>query len=422
MIITARRFYPVTRPVIEHGALVIDGSRIVDIGDRRAILRKYPGQVVTDLGMRSAMPGLVNVHTHLELSHLQGLLGEHERFFDWITALVDARRTHGMRGAKKPATAALGQVISSGTTCVGDIAATKTALPAIIKSGIRAVSFQEVIGLDEGMAEGAFAGLMVRLEAAGRLISRTGGRLRSGISPHSTYSVSDLLYRQLADYISSNSSDICIHMSESYDELLSMCGSPSGMDSYMERYGWDRHPRNRARSPVEFARLAGVYKGLLAVHCVHVSKSDMKTLKAAGASVAHCPRSNHFLNVGRAPVEEMLAMGINVALGTDSLTSNIDLDLWEEMRFAYLVNRLNAEQVIAMGTINGAKALGFGDVAGSLEPGKDADIVAVEEIDTGWKDPHQALLLGAHRENIALTMVQGSIIHMKEGLRYETGL
>jgi 5-methylthioadenosine/S-adenosylhomocysteine deaminase len=194
------------------------------------------------------------------------------------------------------------------------------------------------------------------------------------------------------------------------------------MDRYMAYTGWDRYAPNRAGSPLEFLKKMGVHKGLLAVHAVHVTKRDMDLLANSGASVAHCPRSNHMLGVGRAPVTELMERGVNVALGTDSLTSNMDMDMWEEMRFAYLVNGLKAEQVIRMATINGARALHLDSVTGSLEPGKEADLIAVRTGSVTADNPCPQLLYGTRMGDVMLSMVQGKTIYKSEELKGGHGL
>lgn len=413
-IILARKILPVTAPYIDNGALVIDGGRIAGIGGRRAMLRRFPDAEVTDLGGLLVMPGLVNAHAHLELSHLQGKIGEHADFFGWIAALIELGKTVGDKGRNSSINMAVRQAVATGTTCIGDISATEKAVPALVRSGLRAVVYLEVIGMDPDVSVATFDRLTGRMKRLGGLPDR----ICTGISPHSPYSVSSNLYSMLRDDTSGAISRLSVHLSETFDEFQYIQGKPSGMDGYMANTGWDSHQPNRGSSPASFINDMGLLStGMLAVHAVHLSKPDMNLLAASGASVAHCPRSNHMLGVGRAPVKELIRRGVNVAIGTDSLASNMDIDMWEEMRFAYLVNGLTAEQVIRMATVNGARALRLDGVTGSLEPGKSADFIAVRTDAARDKDPSQRLLYGTHTGDVMLSVVQGKTIYISDGLK-----
>ena len=411
MIIRARKILPITSPPIDNGAVVVMGRKIIDLGKEQAIIKKYPAEKVVDLGQRLVMPGLVNAHTHLELSNLQGMLGEKDDFFDWIIGLVELRKKIRDKGRSAAVLENLQGLLASGTTCIGDVSGTDKPLPEIIRSGIRAVFFLETIGPDEKQAERAFHELVRRLKRLKKLPER----VLPGLSPHSPYSVSSRLFSNISEYTSSNKLSIAVHLSETKDETFYMSGKKSRMDAYMKHFGWDRFRKSYKGTSTRYLKEFGLLSRLLAVHAVHVDKNDIKMLKAAGASVAYCPRSNHLLGVGSAPVESFLESGINVGIGTDSLASNIDLDLWEEMRFAYLVNSIPASKIIEMGTIGGARALGLGSITGSLEPGKDADIIAIHTRASTKEDPYQALLLGTKKEDVSATIVQGKPLHSTDG-------
>ena len=410
MILLARKLLPITGPPVDNGALVIKGKVIEDMGARKDVLKRHPGERVVDLGGRLVMPGLVNPHTHLDLSNLKGLV-EGKDFFDWIFSLVEQRRRLGSRGLAGSIKGSLRELLSTGTTCIGDISSTDKALPVIVKSGIRAVSFLEVIGPGNAGADEVFARLTGRLKGLGG----KPGRITAGIAPHSPYSVSPKLIKQIAKFILSNNIRVAIHISETKDESLYLSGRPSGLDRYFRHFGWRGHKHTGEGSSLQYLKGLGIGSGLLAVHAVNLASGDIGLLKKSGASVVHCPRSNHLLRVGRARVGEMIKRGVNVALGTDSLASNIDLDLWEEMRFAYLVNDLPAKTIIEMATINGARALGLGKVTGSLEPGKEADVIAVHTPAAMLDDPYRALLLGTRKGDVSATLVQGMPLHSTDG-------
>jgi len=408
MIILSRRVLPVTKPPIDNGGVVVSGSKIAAVGSAKSLTRMYPRDKVLDLGDRLLMPGLVNLHTHVELSYLEGQLAEHEEFFGWIHDLIETRRRLNGKGMARYAKVALSEITSTGTTCIADISTTDAAIPHIIKSGLRASVFLEVIGLDPDAADSTIERLDTRFK---ELSSVVPGRIRLGVSPHAPYSVSDNLFNILKAFVSTKGLDISIHLLETADELSHFKDMPSGMDDYFKRYGWDLYPRDRSGSPLRLLKKFGLDRRALVVHAVHVTKGDILSLHKSGASVATCPRSNHYLKVGKAPVEELIAAGVNVGIGTDSLASNIDLDLWEEMRFAYLVHKLTARQVIEMATVNGARALGLEGVIGGIEPGMEADLIAVDGPAARHRDPYTALIRETRRGDIAFSMVQGKVIH-----------
>ena len=410
MIIRARKLLPITSQPIDYGAIVIQGSKIIALGKEKVILKKYPAEKVVDLENRLVMPGLINAHTHLELSQLKGKIGERREFFDWIIELVETRRRLGTKNLEHAVRSSLIELLTSGTTCVGDISSTEAALPMLAKSGLRAVAFLEVLGPEEQKSEQIFEALKKRL---GKLKDLS-NLITPGVSPHSAYSVSPLLINKISGYTSDNSLPVQIHLSETAHERLYVNGKSSDLDGYLEHFGWKGIKKEKSKSPLGFLNQSGL-NNFTAVHCVHPSGPDIKLMCKNGISCVFCPRSNYFLGVGKAPVEDMAQAGINLAIGTDSLASNIDLDLWEEMRFAYLVSRLPARKLIEMATLNGARALGLERITGSLEPGKAADLIAVNTDAAKEKDPYYPLLMETRKEDISATIVQGKPLHSTDG-------
>lgn len=411
MIILARKILPITSPDIDYGALLIKKNLIEDLGPQKTILNKYPNEHVVNLEDKLLMPGLVNLHTHLELSYLKDIVGEKPDFFDWVLELVELRKNENKNKAEESVADGLREAILTGTTCIADTSSRETSLQYLVKSGIRANVYLEVLGMDESHAAGILRALRIRLEGFKSLPDR----IKVGISPHAPYSVSARLFNILTAFCSESGLKSSIHVSETKDESLYLQGKPSAMDGYMKNFGWDALKPNRGRTPVSFLNKYNMLNNSIAVHSIHLNSRDISLLKSAEASVAHCPRSNHYLNAGTAPVGDMIDAGVNVGIGTDSLASNLDLDMWEEMRFAYLVNRLPARKIFEMATINGAKALGLKNITGSLEAGKEADIIAINTPASALKDPYQRLLLDTGKGDIALTMVQGKAIYSKDG-------
>jgi cytosine/adenosine deaminase-related metal-dependent hydrolase len=207
-----------------------------------------------------------------------------------------------------------------------------------------------------------------------------------------------------------------MHVAETKDELLLLRRRPSGLDRLYEAAGWDIDKAPRAASSVAYLERCGVLAPrFLAVHAVHIDESDITALQRSGAAIAHCPRSNRRMGVGTMPLLRVLAAGIPVGIGTDSLASVPTLSMWDEMRFVYRVqghNGLMPRDILRMATLGGAKALGMDDRVGSLITGNKADIIAVPlpNIDTG--DPHSDLL--RETKSSIMTMVNGKILHKEQ--------
>jgi len=412
IILASKSIVPVSSARLFNGAIAINGTRIAEVGTKSSLRKRYPEARVIDLGDVTLMPGLVNTHAHLELSYLSGLYNEERDFFRWIQRLIDKRRRLGFKGLKSSAVSALRQAVSTGTTSIGDVSGTGALANAIKSSGIRAVIFHEIIGMDPKGAKPAIENLFKRFDKLDKMPSR----IRLGVSPHSPYSVSDALFRLLAGKVSESTLHMCVHVSESSHEYEHMRGRPSDIKNYLDYTGWSKHKTNRSSSSVSLLEGYGLLKGMLAVHGVHLNRADINRLKRNNASVSHCPRSNHLLNVGKAPIRNLMDAGVNVSLGTDSLASNLDLDMWEEMRFSYLVNDITAEEALRMSTVNGAKALGIDDVTGSLEPGREADIIAVESPATTSRDPYPDLVCHTYGRDVVMSMVQGRVIYSRDGI------
>ncbi len=410
MIILAKKILPITSPDIDDGAIVVTGSKITGIGKRKQILKKYPAEKVVDLEDGLVMPGLVNLHAHLELSFLKGAPGENRDFFGWIENLVRLKRKASGKQMAAAAADALREAIRTGTTCVADVSSTEVSIPFLVKSGIRAHVFLEALGLDERAADKVFSGLVKRFEGLKGLPDR----IKTGLSPHAAYSVSGKLLSKIAEYSSINALDIAMHLSETQDEIKYFNGKGSGLDRYMKAFGWEGLKKIPGRTPVEAVSNFG-FKKMVAVHCVHPSAADYSLLKKSGASVAWCPRSNHYLGAGGAPVKKYLDKGINVGLGTDSMASNLSLNMWDEMRFAWLVSGLTALDILKAATINGARALGLESVTGSIEPGKEADLIGIQTKASSLKEPYRALIFDTRHQDISFTMVQGKAIYSKDG-------
>jgi 5-methylthioadenosine/S-adenosylhomocysteine deaminase len=220
---------------------------------------------------------------------------------------------------------------------------------------------------------------------------------RVGVSPHAPYSVSEPLYRRVARFAQQEGLPLAVHLAESQEETeLVRYGAGPFADAWRAR-GIAADPHHC--SPVQYLRELGVLRsGTLAIHCVQVDADDIQALKASRVAVAHCPRSNRAHAHGSAPIAALREAGIPVGIGTDSIASVPDLDVWAEARVSWF----GAEQALRLLTLEGARALGWEREIGSLEPGKAGDLAVFRYSPPHSLPPPPAALM---------TVIAGRVVH-----------
>ncbi|MFQ5804074.1 MAG: amidohydrolase family protein [Candidatus Methylomirabilales bacterium] len=416
LILTGRYLLPVSQPAIRDGALLIKGSRIRAVGPRTLLQKEHPGVARRDLGEAILLPGLVNVHTHLELSTLREQVHPGHSFVDWVLRLLERKQGLSWEAYATAVEEGIAELVQSGTTCVGDVSSIGASFVGLKRSGIRGVVYREIIGLDDARAEGIsempFAHVGVMQHEA------QGSPLDVGIAPHAVYSVSPKLFLLCRQFQQRARLKAAIHVAESPAEIEYL---RSGMGEIRTRLlpatGWgELPPPMLGMTPVTYLHGLGVLgPECLLIHTVHLTEQDLDILATSGVKVAHCPRSNAHLGVGQAPLKALLDRKIPIGLGTDSLASNQSLSLWDEVRFAHRVHSslLSPEEWITMATIGGAQALGLDREVGTLEPGKRADLTAVT-LDGGETDPYEYLLHEAGSDKVRLTVVDGVSLYERQ--------
>lgn len=364
-------------PPMRDGLVAVESGRIAWVG--RAGDAGRPAGAVRDLGRGVLLPGLVNAHCHLELSHL-GAARDHagQGFVPWVEALVELRSRADPAEARARTQAALQELTATGTVAVGDVSNALGHLELLDASGLEAVVFYELLAWDPARADAVLDDARRRVAEAARGGVRTPVRLAA----HAPHSVSPPLLRALARA----GGPAAIHLAESAAEQRFLDGGDAEWSAFLARRGLGHvgfaPPRT---TPVRYLDgLGALAAGLVAAHCVHVDADERALLARRGVFVAVCPRSNRRLGVGIPPVPEMLAAGIEVCLGTDSLASAESLDLLED---ASALSRefpaLEPAAIVRMATAAGARALGL-DHLGAIAPGKRAALAfapAPEAID-----------------------------------------
>lgn len=365
---------PITSPALRDGWVAIEHGRIVAFGG--------PAEVPPDgfAGDRQAvpepeviLPGLVNAHTHLELSWMRGRVPPDAFMPAWAARLMACRRTVAVEPLE-PITRAVAELRASGTGLVGDITNTLASYGPLVEAGVPGCLFRELLGFASHEAETAVT--EARLEMA-RL--EQPGRLHCSVVPHAPYSVGPALFEAIAR-TAGKEEVISVHLGESLAEIEFLQHGRGSWRELLERLGaWDSGWVPPACGPVAYLERFGlVHRRLLAVHAVHLTNGELARLAAAGATVVTCPRSNRWTGAGDPPVARFYASGVRVAIGTDSLASGDDLNLFAELAaLRALAPGVPAARLLHSATASGADALGFGDAFGRIAVGARADLIAV---------------------------------------------
>lgn len=407
---------PVASAPIPEGGVLVEGPRIVEVGRAQA-LRRAGLDEVQDLAGHLLLPGLVNAHTHLELSFLKGRLSPSLPFDGWIEALVGELREADEATLADAARSGLAELIANGTTAVGDISRSGISHPLLAASGLKGVVFVEVLGFHPDHVSQALdgaAGTLDRL-AAGPETAR-----RVGITPHAPYSTSPALYQEAAGLARRRGLPVALHLAETPEEELFVQEGRGPLRDLLERLGiWYEDFPIPGCSPVAYLESLRVLAGALAVHCNTVTDDeDIGRLSAAGARVVLCPASNAwFGRPSRHPLPLMLEAGLLCALGTDSLASNDRLDILAEMTLCAAIHpELAPETILHMATDWAAEALGLSERCGSLEAGKAADLVALRLPAGDIKEPVSWVVGEATGQDVALVTIDGAVAHRADTL------
>lgn len=375
MIYTCRWLLPIDRRPREHAWIEIAGGLIQRVGQGPP-----PGPAV-DLGNVALLPGLVNAHTHLELSWLDGLVPPAESMDAWIRALM-ARRGAGAPGgatAEQAATlSAIAAMQAAGTVLVGDVSNTLAPVPLLAAAGLGGVVFHELIGFNPPAPSSVVADALARLRLAESGLAPA-VPLRFTIAAHAPYSVSPALFREIA--FRTPSGPLAVHLGESPEEIRFLGSGQGPLRRLLDSLGaWDAAWEPPMSGPVAYLDSLGYLRhGTLAVHGVHLTDRELDQLQRAGAVLVTCPRSNLWVGAGMPRVSHFYASGVPVAIGTDSLASVPSLNMFDELaELRRIAPDVAAASLLESATRIGAEALGFGASYGTLAPGKVAAFVAVD--------------------------------------------
>ena len=393
--IRAASVHPVTAPPIQDGAVLVDADgRIAAVGPNSRVPAP-PGARALEFPDAVLAPGLVNCHTHLELTHLAGKNPARE-FPGWIRTIRALKDATTPEEFSRSAEQGVRDCWAAGVTCVADTGSTGAPLQALAQLGARGIYYQEVFGPDPAKCAASLAELTAAVE---RLRPLASDHVRLGISPHAPYSVSEPLYRATAELARRERLPVAVHLAESREETALVRDGAGPFADALRARGISITAHGC--SPVQYLLRLGVLQratGWLCIHCVQVDGPDIESLRNAGAAVAACPRSNRAHGHGTAPLPLFRGAGLTVGFGTDSVVSTGDVDLWSEATAA----GLEGAEALRVLTLDGARALGLDAAIGSLELGKAADLAVF---------PLTALDRLRPPVTALLTVVAGRVVH-----------
>jgi cytosine/adenosine deaminase-related metal-dependent hydrolase len=368
---------PISQPPIRDAWLRTDRGRIVAFGHTRPGDFTAPDEI--DLGEVAVLPGLVNAHTHLELSWMRGRIPETDDFDGWIRTIIELKNQSALQGDKVAVSIdeAIREARACGTVLVGDITNTLATSRPLQEHGMAAVVFQELLGFRGEDAESLME------QATARVASEPESEfVRHALAPHAPYSVSPALFGliraalQHAPFARSS-----VHLGESAAEIEFLKHGTGPYRTVLEQMGkWDPSWVSPRSGPVEYLdRMGFLDNRVLAVHGVHFSAAELKRLAAIGMTLVTCPRGNRRTGAGVPAIEDFFDAGVRVAVGTDSLASVPDLNLFSELEeMRRLAPALPARLLLEGATINGARALGFEADFGTIDSGKRDALIAVQ--------------------------------------------
>jgi cytosine/adenosine deaminase-related metal-dependent hydrolase len=379
--LTASRVLTLEGEPVANGAVLVGADgRVAEVGMDSAVSCPE-GTRVEALGDVVLLPGLVNAHTHLELTGLPA--GDSPADFPrWIRRIRELKERRTAEEYRAAARTGLQDCWSAGITTIADTGDSGAVIEALHQMGGRGIVYQEVFGPHPDQLRSSMALLERTLE---RLAQFSSERVRLGVSPHAPYTVSGPLYRAVGELADRDDLPVAVHLAESPAESeLIRSGAGPFADAWRARgipLPEDTRHLDRpfpVRTPVRWLEAHGVLgPETLCIHAVQVDAADIAVLAKNDGAIAHCPLSNRAHQHGEAPLGALLAAGLRVGIGTDSTASVGRLDLLAEARAARSLAGLSAERALRLVTLEGAMAIGFTDI-GLIAPGAWADLTAVD--------------------------------------------
>lgn len=380
------------------GSIAIEDGIIGQIGE---VDPSFEADLVVDGSHHMALPGLINTHTHAAMQYFKNFNDAETNLQSWLASVWAYEAVMNDEDIYWGSLSAIAEMIASGTTCFNDM---YFSVPETIRA-LQETHMKGTVGLTlfgdeqdsrERIDRALHSMLTVRQESEG-LIDIT-------IAPHAPYTCTDGTYRLAAEVAREHGLQVHTHLSESLFEV-------------------EESIKNLGQSPVaHLDSLDSLHSNTLCAHVVHTDSLDVATLRRHNAAILHNPSSNCKLSNGIAPIRRYMDEGIRVALGTDGSSSNNTLDMFREMRLAAMISAsqgmtISPYEIVEMATKNGAQVLGRLDTSGTLEAGKDADIILVDINGihtTPVNNPYSALVYTLASCDVSSVCIRGRLVYHKK--------
>jgi len=390
--------------IIENGAIVFS-DKIIDIDTILNIQKKYPNEEIQEAEANSVlMPGLINSHVHLEFCANTTTL-KYGNFLDWLNSVIKNRDTLIEKATQKLISTKLDRMKKTGTTTIGAISSYSFDLEPCVKSPINTVFFCEVIGSKADMADTLFADFKSRLDGAKQCSSKS---FIPAVAIHSPYSVHPFLVRESLSLAKKENLAVSSHFLESSEEFEWLHKNEGLFIDFFKNF---LNQSTAVTKPMEFLTQFSNVKKLSFTHCVEASNADFEKIKSLNSVINHCPTSNRVLNNSKLDLSKL--KDIKFSIGTDGLSSNNSLSMFDELRTALMIhvdeNIIEfSKTLLKAATLNGSIALGLNK--GSLEKQKDADIISFKLPDEIEDKEDLAMQIILHTKSVNKTIIGGEFV------------
>ena len=433
MLLCAQYVLPITADPILGGAVLVRDGVIRDVGEASMLRLRYPDEEVVDYGAAALLPGFVDLHTHLENAALRGMVHD-VPYATWIMAMRDLSAK--LDAADWYDSAILGglEALSSGITTVADITSTGASTTAVNKLGLRGVVYREVGAMDSRRVD--FAMNAAEHDVAHWREEVDADRVTVGVSPASVFNCHPEVFRRVSAYATREGLPVALRLAGDKEEcdFVRYGSSPFSVHQMDTKRGFVEVPPwlPTGTTPINYALNWGAFESdnVMIVHAVYSDDRDIRKMVEYDVSVASCPRINAQLGMGVAPLDEFQRAGLRVGLGTDSPAATDSTDMLIEMRIGMLLQRavnrkgfIDSKTMLELATIGGARALRMDDKIGSLEVGKQADVIAIDVSGTHQttaSDPTTDVVNACNGADVLMTMVAGKTLYEKS--RWHVGV
>lgn len=390
--------------VISQGAIAFD-EHIIDVGSARRLKLQYPDATHLIAPPNSVvLPGLINAHVHLEFSANETLL-QYGDFIPWLQSVLKHREALSKMATTQRIADKLKSMLLSGTTALGAISSFGADLEACVQSPQRVVYFNEVLGSTANTADIMYADFLSRYHAS---VDEKSSAFFPAVAIHSPYSTHPILAKKAIELAFKEEACLSTHFMESMAERTWLDEGKGDFADFLSAFNPHAKPLCSSKEYLDLFK----HVPTLFTHCVHATQEELSLIADMQGSITHCPVSNRLLGVGILDINDVQEKEINLTLATDGLSSNISLNLWDEMRACLMMHSSSslkslAETLLQSVTCNAAHALRLN--GGVIEKEKYADIIVATLPQALGDDEDLALQVILHTKQTHWTIINGEI-------------